>query len=75
MYDYDISCDLEEDQSVWGLKLPLGPYSTESSAAAVGAWVSLQPNEEKQTEGAGRTVTWGVQLTEETPLSAAGGEA
>ena len=32
------------------LKLPLGAYSTESSAA-VGAWVLLQPNEEEQTEG------------------------
>lgn len=49
LYDYRVH--LEEDQSVRSLKLPLGAYSTESSAA-VGAWVLLQPNEEEQTEGA-----------------------
>ena len=48
---YDYRGHLEEDQSVRSLKLPLGAYSTESSAA-VGAWVLLQPNEEEQREGA-----------------------
>ena len=33
------------------MKLPLGAYSTETSAA-VGAWVLLERNDKKQTEGA-----------------------
>ena len=48
LYNYRVR--LGEDQSVRSLKLPLGAYSTESSAT-VGAWVLLQPNEEEQTEG------------------------
>ena len=65
---------LEKDQGVRSLKLWLGAYITESSAEAVSVWVLLQLNEEEQTEGAGRTVSWEVQLTGETPLSAAGAE-
>ena len=41
---------LEQDQSVRSMKLPLDAYNTEASAA-VGAWVLLEPNEERQTEG------------------------
>ena len=65
---------LEEDQSVRSLKLPLGAYSTESSAEVVSVWVLLQLNEEEQTEGVGRTVSWEVQLTQEAPLLVTVGE-
>ena len=40
-----------EDQSVRSMKLPLGAYSTESSAA-VGAWVLLERTDKDQTGGA-----------------------
>ena len=65
---------LEKDQGVRSLKLWLGAYITESSAEAVSVWVLLQLNEEEQTEGAGRTVSWEVQLTQENPLLVTGGE-
>ena len=49
MYDYRVH--LEEDQSVRSMKLPLGAYNTETSAA-VGAWVLLERNDKDQTGGA-----------------------
>ena len=49
MYDYRVH--LEEDQSVRSMKLPLGAYSTETSAA-VGASVLLDRNDKEQTGGA-----------------------
>ena len=39
MHDYYVH--LEEDESVRSMKIPLGAYSTETSAA-VGAWVLLE---------------------------------
>ena len=67
LYDYRVH--LEEDQSVRSLKLPLGAYSTESSAAG-GAWVLLQPNEEEQREGA---AVAGGEQNSQLGGSAAGG--
>ena len=49
LYDYRVH--LEEDQSVRSMKLPLGAYNTETSAA-VGAWVLLERNDKDQTGGA-----------------------
>ena len=49
MYDYRVH--LEGDQSVRSMKLPLGTYSTQTSAA-VGAWVLLEHNGKDQTGGA-----------------------
>ena len=49
MYNYGVH--LEEDQNVWSIKLPLGAYSTKTSAA-VGAWVLLERNDKDQTGGA-----------------------
>ena len=49
MCDYRVH--LEEDQSVRSTKLPLGAYSTETSAA-VRAWVLLESNDKDQTGGA-----------------------
>ena len=49
LYDYRVH--LEEDQSVRSMKLPLGAYSTETSAA-VGAWALLERIDKDQTGGA-----------------------
>ena len=49
MHDYYVH--LEEDESVRSMKIPLGAYSTETSAA-VGAWVLLERNDKEQTGGA-----------------------
>ena len=46
----DYRSQLEQDQSVRSVKLPLDAYNTEASAA-VGAWTLLKPIEERQTEG------------------------
>ena len=48
---YDYRLHLEEDQSVRSMKLPLGTYRKETSAA-VGAWVLLERNDKDQTGGA-----------------------
>ena len=58
-----------EDQSVRSMKLPLGAYSTETSAA-VGAWVLLDSNDKEQTGG---TVGGGGQNSQ-LGDSEAGGE-
>ena len=50
---YDYRVHLEQDQSVRSMKLPLGAYSTETSAA-VGAWVLLEHNHKEQTGGDSR---------------------
>ena len=55
LYDYRVQ--FEEDQSVRSMKLPLGAYSMETSAA-VGAWVLLERNDKKRT---GSTVGGGGQ--------------
>ena len=47
---YDYRVQLEQDQSVRRMELPLDAYNTEASAA-VGAWVLLEPNKKRQTEG------------------------
>ena len=66
---YDYRVHLEEDQSVRSMKLPLGAYSTETSAA-VGAWVLLQRNDTEQTGGTVGNVGQNSQLGD----SQAGGE-
>ena len=48
LYDYRVHL---KDQSVRSMKLPLGAYSTETSAA-VRAWVLLESNDKDQTGGA-----------------------
>ena len=75
---YDYRLHLEENQSVRSMKLPLGAYSMETSAA-VGAWVLLERNDKArqgvQPEGAARTVSWEIQKqAEKNRQSAAGGE-
>ena len=47
----DYRVHLEEDQRVRSLKLPLGAYSTESSAAAVGAWFFLDTAKRGRADG------------------------
>ena len=49
LYDYRVH--LEEDQSVRSMKLPLGAYRTETSAAVVDL-VSLERIDKEQTSGA-----------------------
>ena len=49
LYDYRVQ--FEEDQSVRSMKLPLGEYSTETSAA-VGARDLLERNDKERTRGA-----------------------
>ena len=66
---YNYRVHLEEDQSVRRIKLPLGAYSTETSAA-VGAWVLLERNDKEQ---AGGTVGAGGQNSQ-LGDSRAGGE-
>ena len=48
---YDFRVHLVEDQRVRSVKLPLDAYSTAPNAG-VGAWVLLEPYDEKQTEDA-----------------------
>ena len=48
LHDYRVYL---QHQSVRSMKLPLGTYSTETSAA-VGAWVLLERNDKDQTGGA-----------------------
>ena len=74
---YDYRLHLEENQSVRSMKLPLGAYSMETSAA-VGAWVLLERNDKArqgvQPEGAARTVSWEIQKqAEKNRRSVAGG--
>ena len=74
MHDYYVH--LEEDESVRSMKIPLGAYSTETSAA-VGAWVLLTTKTRRgvQSEGARRTVSRKIQKqAEKNRQSVAGGE-
>ena len=60
------------------MKLPLGTYSTETSAA-VGAWVLLERNDKDQTGGAvggGRQiVSWEIQKQAEKNRQSITGES
>ena len=47
---FDNRMQHEQDQSERSMKLPLHVYNTEASAT-VGAWVLLESNKEKKTEG------------------------
>ena len=75
---YDHRVHLEENQNVRSMKLPLGAYSTETSAA-VGAWVLLERNDKDQTGGAvggGRQiVSWEIQKQAEKNRQSITGES
>ena len=75
LHDYRVYL---QHQSVRSMKLPLGTYSTETSAA-VGAWVLLERNDKDQTGGAvggGRQiVSWEIQKQAEKNRQSITGES